>query len=63
MNNKGITPFIRNNYFKGKQLTVRDFQDEQDYHISKLTELLLPRLLFLISRISNIIQLTNKTFS
>ena len=39
MNNKGITPFIRNNYFKGKQLTVRDFQDEQDYHISKLTEL------------------------
>ncbi len=39
MNNKGITPFVRNNYFKGKQLTVRDFRDEQDYHIGKLTAL------------------------
>ncbi|MGN0597189.1 MAG: Ig domain-containing protein [Ruminiclostridium sp.] len=39
MNNKGITPFIRNNYFKGKQLTVRDFQDEQNYCISKLAAL------------------------
>ena len=39
MNNKGISPFVRNNYFKGKQLTVRDFQDEQDYHMSKLAAL------------------------
>ncbi len=39
MNNKGITPFARNNYFKGKQLTVRDFRDEQEYHMGKLTAL------------------------
>ncbi len=39
MNDKGITPYVRNNYFKGKQLTVRDFQDEQSYHISRLTAL------------------------
>lgn len=27
---------IRNNYFKGKQLTVRDFQDEQTYFCRKM---------------------------
>lgn len=36
MNKKEISQFIRNNYFKGKQLTVRDFCDEQEYQQSKL---------------------------
>lgn len=31
MNNKKYYPFERNNYFYGKLLTVRDFEDEQKY--------------------------------
>jgi hypothetical protein len=31
----GERGFRRNNYFMGKLLTERDFQDEQQYHISK----------------------------
>lgn len=39
MKNKEIFPFIRNNYFRGKQLTVRDFLDEQSYYRDKLRAL------------------------
>ena len=36
MNNNEVFPFIRNNYYKGKQLTARDFNDEQKYQTDKL---------------------------
>ncbi|MGN1119558.1 MAG: hypothetical protein ACI4Q4_04315 [Oscillospiraceae bacterium] len=36
MNNNDVFPFIRNNYYKGKQLTARDFNDEQKYQTDKL---------------------------
>lgn len=35
MNNKKYYPFERNNYFYGKLLTVRDFEDEQRYFNGK----------------------------
>lgn len=35
MYNKALSGFLRNNYFKGKPLTVRDFKDEQNYNIDK----------------------------
>jgi len=31
----GLRPLVRNQYFYGKLLTVRDFQNEQSYHIKK----------------------------
>ncbi len=31
----GLKPLVRNQYFYGKLLTVRDFQNEQSYHIKK----------------------------
>lgn len=35
MKNKIIFPFSRNNYYHGKLLTVKDFNDEQDYFNDK----------------------------
>ena len=39
MNYNEIFPFIRPNYYKGKQLTVRDFREEHGYLDSKLRAL------------------------
>lgn len=39
MNYNDIFPFIRPNYYKGKQLTFRDFREEQAYYESKLRAL------------------------
>lgn len=36
MNYNDIFPFTRPNYYKGKQLTFRDFREEQGYHEGKL---------------------------
>ena len=32
---KGAMGMVRNRYFEGKLLSVRDFQDEQKYYIEK----------------------------
>ena len=35
MEHKKYYPFVRNNYFYGKLLSVRDFQEEQKYFNDK----------------------------
>ncbi len=39
MSGNKIFPFVRNNYYSGKQLTARDFRDEQAYRDNKLRAL------------------------
>ncbi len=39
MKSKEIFPFVKNNYFSGKQLTARDFKEEQNYSGNKLRAL------------------------